>query len=413
MFLKKRSVKRKAKLGVIGCGNIVMGKNFGNLGTIAELHKGGYLELAAVCDMLEDRARTAGEMYHVPYYTDAEKMLSTDLDCVYVTVGDYLHHEVCKLAAEHGKHFTVEKPMALSLPCCDMMINAAKKAGVYYDVAENYFRLPNERVMKMAIKAGIIGDVLRVYAIQGGPPRSPRAPTMVSTQDFSSHSRALALYDGGSHQMSQLTNFAGSEPLTVKGATMENGWGWPHWGGAWVDFENKVLGINELNGGSGEVPFREVLGTKGHIYGFGFASGATAEGGGYMKVLLAGDGPGGVKEVPIVKTTHQVDGRNHLDSIVLESEPKITYRNPWADCVSTEWGVATADEIMSICNAAVNDVPPENSVGGRKSIEMTIAMVESSLTGKPVKLPITSLTSWEKRVHEAYEKQFGHSPLKV
>jgi hypothetical protein len=81
--------------------------------------------------------------------------------------------------------------------------------------------------------------------------------------------------------------------------------------------------------------------------------------------------------------------------------------------VSTEWGVATADEIMSICKAAVDDTPPEYGIEGRKDIELVVAMIESGITNQAVKLPITSLTTWEKRVHEAYEKQFGHSPLDV
>ncbi|MEM2455276.1 MAG: Gfo/Idh/MocA family oxidoreductase, partial [Candidatus Bathyarchaeia archaeon] len=319
--------KRKAKLGVIGCGDVTTGERFGHLNYISELHRGGYLELAAVCDISEERAKAAGEKFKAPYYTDAEKMLSTDLDCVYIATPDYTHHVLGKLAAEHGKHFIVEKPMALTLPCCDLMINAAKKAGVYFEVAENYFRTPNERVMKMAIQQGLIGDVLRVYVIPG----SMRIAGRAATRDFCwLINGTISLHDMGVHQMSQLKNFAGSTPSVIRGVIQRGGKNnWPMWGSALVEFENGVVGITEISydEGAGETPFRKIAGTRGCIYSYGIFCGA-ADMGGSMKILQKKE-TGEFHEVPIIKNVRVIGDKSYLDSIVVKSEPEITYVNPY------------------------------------------------------------------------------------
>jgi predicted dehydrogenase len=51
------------------------------MGPIGNLHARAYLEcpgaeLIGVCDILEDRAKAAGEKYGVPYYLNAEEMLA-------------------------------------------------------------------------------------------------------------------------------------------------------------------------------------------------------------------------------------------------------------------------------------------------------------------------------------------------
>src|SRR5688500_4273659 len=68
---------------------------------------------------------------------------SPDLDVVYVATPHQFHAEHACLAAQHGKHVVVEKPMALSLEDCRRMIDAARKAGVQLVVGHSHsFDLP-------------------------------------------------------------------------------------------------------------------------------------------------------------------------------------------------------------------------------------------------------------------------------
>ena len=67
---------------------------------------------------------------------------------------------------------------------------------------------------------------------------------------------------------------------------------------------------------------------------------------------------------------------------------------------------------MSLANAALNDEPPEYGLGGRKDVEMAMAIYESSLNGMaPVKLPLEDVTAYEQMVHEDYREKFGRPIL--
>src|SRR5687768_9976392 len=63
---------------------------------------------------------------------------SPDIDVVYVATPHPLHAEHACLAARHGKHVLVEKPMALSLDECRRMIDAARQAGVQLLVGHSH-----------------------------------------------------------------------------------------------------------------------------------------------------------------------------------------------------------------------------------------------------------------------------------
>ena len=117
---------------------------------------------------MKPRRVRLGKSTVVPYYTDVEEMLEKhkDIDVVDICAGDYEHHVVAKIAAEHKMHPIVEKPMAPTLAFCDVIINSCKKNGVHFEVAENYFRMPNDRILIKLITEGVLGDIMRVHFIE-------------------------------------------------------------------------------------------------------------------------------------------------------------------------------------------------------------------------------------------------------
>ena len=106
------------------------------------MSKRGEIDFVALCDMDEQLAEENGRRYGVPHYLSLEEMLDRHKDILVVDVvaGDPTHHVLGKMVAEHGKHVMVEKPMAVTLPCCDVIIDACRRNGVHFEVAENYFR---------------------------------------------------------------------------------------------------------------------------------------------------------------------------------------------------------------------------------------------------------------------------------
>ena len=56
--------------------------------------------------------------------------------------------------------------MAPTLACCDVIIDSCRKNGVHFEVAENYFRMPGDRIIIKLIQEGVLGDIMRVHFIE-------------------------------------------------------------------------------------------------------------------------------------------------------------------------------------------------------------------------------------------------------
>lgn len=124
------------------------------------------MRLVAACDPLAE-ARTQFEKdFAAPSYAHPEALCArADVDAVYIASPHHLHAEHVLLAARHGKHVLVEKPMAISLAECTRMIEACSQAQVVLLVGHSHsFNLPIERTTAM-IHSGRFGQVRMVHAL--------------------------------------------------------------------------------------------------------------------------------------------------------------------------------------------------------------------------------------------------------
>lgn len=399
---------QKAKIASVGCGWVA---RRWHIPTIAELAKQGDLDYVAVCDADADAAREVGEEYGLPYYTDIKEMLDkhSDLDVVDIGTGDYTHHSLARIIAEHKMHPIVEKPMAPTLACCDVIINSCRENGVHFEVAENYFRMPGDRIIIKLIQEGVLGDIMRVHFIEpfgrasfvhGAKPRGIESP--IST--FTSHSGVCI--DMGVHRMSQIRCYAQSEPKTIVGTTKQFAPGpdrvYEDWGHALIEFESGAVGVYETSQvGEETIKYRQIMGTKGVITDTDFWTSDFP-----LRALVNGE----MKDIPIEKEHHQVGGVEVLSRIVVHTDPQIIYENPFRTYAIDEWNVGTAEEIMTIARAALTGEPPEYGIGGRKDVEMCIALYESSRSRmQPIALPITEMTGYELMIHEEFREKFGYA----
>ncbi|MEI7967457.1 MAG: Gfo/Idh/MocA family oxidoreductase [Betaproteobacteria bacterium] len=143
-------------VAILGCGRIA--------GRHAELLGTGQIrgaKLAAVCDVVPERATAFANRYGVPGYTSVESLLNAvDIDVVSVLSPSGLHAEHAVAVAKSGRHVVVEKPMALTLLDADRMIKAADDAGVrLFVVKQNRFNVPVIKA-KQALAAGRFGQLV-------------------------------------------------------------------------------------------------------------------------------------------------------------------------------------------------------------------------------------------------------------
>lgn len=96
----------KVKVGMIGAGGRANRAHYPSLAEMPDV------EIAAICDLLEDRLNSTGEKYGVEErFTDHKRMLKeTDLDAVYIIMNPTLLDPLVTYCLKQGKNVFIEKP---------------------------------------------------------------------------------------------------------------------------------------------------------------------------------------------------------------------------------------------------------------------------------------------------------------
>ncbi|NLW50761.1 MAG: Gfo/Idh/MocA family oxidoreductase [Candidatus Brocadiaceae bacterium] len=123
------------------------------------------LRLAAACSRREASVAPLAERYGVWTTTDYRELVARpDVDIVIVCSPDGLHCRHGVAALEAGKHVFVEKPMAVTVPECDRMIEAAERSDVRLTVGQILRFVPRYAAARERIAAGEIGRIIHMYA---------------------------------------------------------------------------------------------------------------------------------------------------------------------------------------------------------------------------------------------------------
>lgn len=149
-------MKEKIGIGVIGCGSIA------ELAHFPSIQKHKEIELVAVCDINEDRAKKTKEKWGASqYYTDYKKMLERDdLKAVIIATPPKFHYEQAVFCAEKHINLLVEKPLAVTNKEAWDMVEIAKKNRIKLMVGcDRRFWLQNQWA-KQLISEGVIGKVM-------------------------------------------------------------------------------------------------------------------------------------------------------------------------------------------------------------------------------------------------------------
>ncbi len=141
------------RVALVGCGRISQN----HFDAIAKLDG---LAISAVCDVVPERAKTAGEKLGVPWFTSYEKMLhDAPSEIVTIATPSGLHPAHGILAARAGKHVVCEKPMAITLASADELVQACDAAGVKLFVVKQNRLNPPVQLLKRAMDKGRFGKV--------------------------------------------------------------------------------------------------------------------------------------------------------------------------------------------------------------------------------------------------------------
>lgn len=148
------------RIGLIGCGII------GHFDTDAALKVPG-IELAAVCDLYDDRLVRAKEVWGAQIFTtrDYREILQRkDIDAVLICTPDHWHDRISIDALNAGKHVYCEKPMVHHIEEGAAVIAAAKKSGKVFQVGSQRASSSGIHKAREWYESGVIGEINYVEA---------------------------------------------------------------------------------------------------------------------------------------------------------------------------------------------------------------------------------------------------------
>lgn len=160
---ENRPVKEPLRCALVGCGKVALK----HLRAI-RYHK-NELQLAGLVDTRPAAAETLlrqggvkeAEAVRIPFHKDLQTLLSAEkVDLVAITTPSGSHYALAKMALLAGKHVLVEKPLTLSLPQADELLDIACAGGLQIAVGHIYRYFPLVQALEADLRAGLFGRVL-------------------------------------------------------------------------------------------------------------------------------------------------------------------------------------------------------------------------------------------------------------
>ena len=115
-------------------------------------------EVVAVCDVQKDGLADVERAYGIKgLYTDYSEMLDQDIDAVVVASPAPMHAEHAIAALDSGKHVLSEVPACYDLKECQPLVDAVRRSGKKYMLAENVCYFAYVQAWNQMIHEGRIG----------------------------------------------------------------------------------------------------------------------------------------------------------------------------------------------------------------------------------------------------------------
>ncbi|MEW6451301.1 MAG: Gfo/Idh/MocA family oxidoreductase [Pseudomonadota bacterium] len=171
------------------------------------------IKLTSASDPRADaRARFARD-FNATVYENAEDLCADpSVQAVYVASPHQFHKTHVKLAASHGKHVLVEKPMALTIEECRDMIAIARDHGVHLLVGHSHsYDAPYLRVREL-VQSSLYGDVRMITALNYTDfLYRPRRPEELDTS-----AGGGVVFSQAAHQIDVVRLLAGKKAFSVR-----------------------------------------------------------------------------------------------------------------------------------------------------------------------------------------------------
>lgn len=273
-------LKRKVKVGVVGCGGICKATYMNNM-----VNKFEIVDVVGCYDLIESRMDYMVEHYGVKKYDSLEAIVSDpEIEIIVNLTYPESHFLVSSEAMKHGKSVYCEKMMAPDFKQAQELARLAEENHVMYTTAPDTFLGAHEQSARFYIDQGFIGKPVTVHAqvtsrYQPDTPFFDQAPRYYF---FPLHYGGGFPFDLGGYYIHQMINLFGSvKRITGFGGNMNphriySNPKHPKYGESFevntpttllaaLEFENGVLGTFHISSDSFVSQSFVVTGTDGTI----------------------------------------------------------------------------------------------------------------------------------------------------
>jgi UDP-N-acetyl-2-amino-2-deoxyglucuronate dehydrogenase len=346
---------RKVRVGLVGCGKIAATHALA-LSSLAEA------DWVACCDRDVARATEMAAKYDVPQvFGDAAELFASGLvEAVLVCTPHPAHEAVVVAAANAGIHVLCEKPVATTLGEADRMIDAADNAGTKFGVVFQRRFWPSAQRIRTAIDAGKLGNL----TLGDCTVRLWRGPEYFGADPW----RGKWASEGGGILMNQAVHsidhfqwFMGrAVEVYGKYATLRHG--------DYIDVEDTAVAtIVFENGALGVLQASSTFQPA-----FGFRVAVHGDKGAAVSMWERNEGELGVNDV------WSIPGEESLRETWLQEDDGIRGFPQFHQAQIRDFLQAVRDDRE----------PAVTGKEARKSLEIILAIYESSRSGLPVSLPL-------------------------
>ena len=174
------------------------------------------IKMVAASDPRAEARKRFAKEFGAKVFEDVEALCAeSEVEAVYIASPHQFHVDHVKLAAAHGKHVLVEKPMALSLVEGKEMIEAAAKANTKLLVGHSHsYDLPYLRTRDM-IRSGAYGRVRMINALNFTDfLYRPRRP-----EEFDTEAGGGVVFSQAAHQVDIVRLLSSSKAKSVRAFT--------------------------------------------------------------------------------------------------------------------------------------------------------------------------------------------------
>jgi UDP-N-acetyl-2-amino-2-deoxyglucuronate dehydrogenase len=360
---------KKIRSAVIGCGKIAQ-VHAQALKNIPET------ELVAVQSRNQEKATATAARFGVKPYTDVATMVKQEqVDVVVICTPHPAHREPAIAALENGAHVLVEKPLAVSLEDCDIMMQTAAQHGRQVGMVSQRRFYPSCRRIKDAIDAGKLGTPMLGTVVMYGW-RDEKYYRSDPWRGSWKEEGGGVLVNQAPHQLDLLLWYMGSEIEELYGV-------WQNINHPYIEVEDTAVAIIRFKNGAVAnivVSNSQKPGIYGkvHIHGSNGATAGVQTDGGAM--FIAGQ------------------------STILEPPLNDLWTVPGEEALLNEWKQADTNEFNAqdpveyyirlqdqdfIKAIAANRNPLVTAEEGRKTVELFAGIYQSTKEKKAIRWPLS------------------------